>query len=71
MSFSPFQFGQQIYSQRGFSGVSRVAQVAFQRSGPIDAGLFVAGALSPTVGTALGVASALYGAKQIYEGIFG
>ncbi len=67
---SAFDFGKTVYSAKGFSGVARVAGVAYNRSGLIPAATFVAGALSPTIGTALGVASALYGAKQIYEAVF-
>ncbi len=67
---SAFEFGRQIYSTKGFSAAARVASIAFDRSGFLPAAGFVAGALSPTIGTAIGVASALYGAKQIYEAVF-
>jgi len=69
MSFSPFQFGNQIYNSKGFSGVVKVAKSAYNNSGIIDAGLFVAGASAPLAVPALGVAATLFGAKVIYDGL--
>lgn len=69
MSFSPFNFGTQVYTNQGVSGVVRVASAAYRNSGILDAGLFVAGAASPIALPVLGVASTLFAAKTIYDGL--
>lgn len=78
-----FEFGQYAYGNYGlikslgqvgriYTGSGRLTR-SFSGVGATDAGLFAAGVVAPILGTtattAVGVATALYGAKQVYTGI--
>lgn len=66
-----FQFGQFVYRNQGLGNALLAANNVGNSYG-LAAGLTVAGgAVAPFVGPALAVASTLYGAKQIYDGLKG
>jgi hypothetical protein len=66
-----FQFGQHVYSTQGAARAFRASLDVANRISPVSGILVASGAAAPFVGTALTVASTLYGAKQIYDGLKG
>ncbi len=70
-----FDLGKVTAINRGLVGAVAKTSKIYSGLGAAEAGLFVAGAASPFVGTVTatlgGAALAWYGGKQIYEGLKG
>lgn len=74
-----FHYGLQTFSNRSLQGVASVAKDIYSLgssgSGVLNAGKFLSGAALGgalfSAPTAIGVASTLFGAKQIYDGVKG
>jgi hypothetical protein len=68
-----FEFGKYISTSRGIQRALTGVSTIYSGQGAVRSLQFTAGALSPFVGTALGtvaaVGAAVYGGKQIYDGI--
>lgn len=79
MNHGLFHYGLDTFNNRSLRGVASVAQDIYQLSssgtGVLNAGKFISGAALGgailTAPTALAVASTLFGAKQIYDGVKG
>lgn len=66
-----YQFGQYVYTSQGANRAFNASLDVAKRIGPASGALVATGAFAPFVGTALTVASTLYGAKQVYDGLKG
>lgn len=79
MNHGLFHYGLDTFNNRSLGGVASVAQDIYQLSssgaGVLNAGKFLSGAALGgailTAPTAFAVATTLFGAKQIYDGVKG
>lgn len=62
-----YNFGKFVYEQRGLARGLQIAGSVAGQAGTVAGFGVAAGALTPIASSLLGVATTLYGAKQIYD----